>query len=361
MRIVAQPLRATDVFRRLIRPVRLRKDCHLDRAVSWSELFFDLIFVAAVAQLASPLVQDYSVAGLLRFGFFFVVVWMGWLDHTFFHSRFHSDDSLHRILTVAQIFIVAVMAANARAVLSSREAAGFGAAYGAMRLVLMLQHVRTSKLHPSGRMIFSQAVAMGISALLWLIAAVSPTPLRYGVWAIAFSLDIIGPWLRRHHFSLLPPDSAHLPERIGLFTIILLGEFVAAVMRGMEAQDSWPPAAFVAALGGFCIAFACWWIYFQHCEAAEPHSIPQFGAALRYHLWAYLHVPIYIALTVIGVGIEHIIAGSHFGTSEAALLGVSAIVMAGALGLLARLTCAQTKKVTAPGSRDFLTSLLEVP
>src|SRR5437899_5473757 len=30
--------------------------------------------------------------------------------------------------------------------------------------------------------------------------------------------------------------SAHFPERFGLLTIILLGEFVASVMRGIESQ-----------------------------------------------------------------------------------------------------------------------------
>ena len=33
-----------------------------DRKVTWLELFFDLVFVAAVAQVASPLREDYSAA-----------------------------------------------------------------------------------------------------------------------------------------------------------------------------------------------------------------------------------------------------------------------------------------------------------
>src|ERR1043165_2033105 len=128
---------------RLMRPVLLRSACRLDRAVSWVELFFDLIFVAAAAQLASPPGEDCSFAGRFRFSFFFVLVWWAWLDHTLFYSRFHADDALQRVMTIAQIFAVAVMAANAKAALSSREAAGFGAAYGLMRLILMLQYLRT--------------------------------------------------------------------------------------------------------------------------------------------------------------------------------------------------------------------------
>ena len=39
------------------------------RRVTWMELFFDLIFVAAVAQVGKPLAEDYSPAGLLRYSF----------------------------------------------------------------------------------------------------------------------------------------------------------------------------------------------------------------------------------------------------------------------------------------------------
>jgi len=35
-------------------------DSHWHRRVTWLEVFFDLIFVAAVAQVGSPLSTDYS-------------------------------------------------------------------------------------------------------------------------------------------------------------------------------------------------------------------------------------------------------------------------------------------------------------
>jgi low temperature requirement protein LtrA len=39
------------------------------RPVTWIELFFDLIFVGAVAEVGVPLGSDYSLSGLLRWGF----------------------------------------------------------------------------------------------------------------------------------------------------------------------------------------------------------------------------------------------------------------------------------------------------
>ncbi len=51
-----------------VRPVRLwSADPGQSRRASWLELFFDLIFVAAVAQVGVPLGEDYTLHGLVRY------------------------------------------------------------------------------------------------------------------------------------------------------------------------------------------------------------------------------------------------------------------------------------------------------
>ena len=49
------------------RPLRLRsREGHEPgRKVTWLELFFDLVFVAAVSQVGAPLAEDFSAAGLV--------------------------------------------------------------------------------------------------------------------------------------------------------------------------------------------------------------------------------------------------------------------------------------------------------
>src|SRR5262245_62749144 len=119
---------------RLIAPVRVRSTEHSGRKVTWLELFFDLIFVAAVAQVAEPLRHDYSLTELARFAPLLVLIWWAWAGHTFFSTRFDTDDGVQRGLTFLQIFAVAAMAANAKDALDSRSSAGFAAAYAAVRL-----------------------------------------------------------------------------------------------------------------------------------------------------------------------------------------------------------------------------------
>src|SRR6266511_3352278 len=99
----------------LVALLRLRSTGEAGRKVTWLELlFFDLIFVAAVAQVAEPLRDHYSLVGLVRFTPLFVLIWWAWTGHTVFSTRFDTDDVIQRGLTLVQMFAVAAMAATRR-------------------------------------------------------------------------------------------------------------------------------------------------------------------------------------------------------------------------------------------------------
>src|SRR5690348_12377008 len=98
----------------LIRSVRLWSRVHESRRASWLELFFDLIFVAAVSQVGIPLGEDYTIHGLVRYSLMFLLIWWAWFGHTMYSTRFDADDVVHRLLTLVQIFAAAAMAANAK-------------------------------------------------------------------------------------------------------------------------------------------------------------------------------------------------------------------------------------------------------
>ncbi len=80
-------------------------ESHKSRRVTWMELFFDLIFVAAVAQIGETLARDYTWAVLIRYAFLFVLIWPAWTGHTLVATRFDTDDIVQRLLTLLQSFI----------------------------------------------------------------------------------------------------------------------------------------------------------------------------------------------------------------------------------------------------------------
>lgn len=301
-----------------------------DRKVTWLELFFDLVFAAAVSQVAAPLRDDYSVAGLLRFAILFILIWWAWTGHAVFSTRFDSDDGVQRGLTLLQMFAVAVMAANARDALDSRSSAGFAAAYAVLRFVLVFQYFRARCVIAARPLTTWYLVGHGVAAAMWLISSFVPAPERYVIWTVAFALDLGTPWGAVQHSVSIPPDADHLPERFGLFTLILLGESVVAVMHGIEHQEYWSVPAASAAMTGMAIAFAVWWWYFDAARATSAQPVRTNRDAVRLHAWSYAHLPLYLGLVAAFVGIQLIV-------SVAPLVALSAgqfVIVAAALAII---------------------------
>src|SRR5207244_4784788 len=149
---------------------------------------------------------------------------------------FAVDGVVRRALIVAQVFFVAVMAANAAGPLSSRDAAGFGAAYGGVRAVLALQYARVVGLPGTRSVVIRRIAWLVAAAVVWTASALLPAPHRYVAWSLAFSMDIASSWPPSRGTIVLPPGAAHFPARIGLLTIIVLVEFVAWGLRGIDSM-----------------------------------------------------------------------------------------------------------------------------
>jgi low temperature requirement protein LtrA len=305
----------------------MRLRCTADEAsrkVTWLELFFDLAFVAAVAQVGTPLATEYSIDGLLRYGFLFLLIWWAWNGHSTFSTRFDPDDVVQRVLTLVQIFVVAVMAVNAKDALDSRSSAGFAAAYAVMRLLLVAQYVRARSIPESRRLATAYAIGFGVAAVCWLISAIAPAPLRFWLWGLALVIDVGTPLATAHLSVQAPPHPAHLPERYGLFTIILLGESLVAVMKGMESQEGWSVSAALSAFLGMAVAFLVWWWYFDGAKGAAERTVRSRREARAFVVWSYAHLPLYLGIAVAGVGVEHIVTiapDGHLHGAEAWILG----------------------------------------
>ena len=75
-----------------------------------------------------------------------------------------------------------------------------------------------------------------------------PTPYRFGLWAIGLSISFATPITAGDLHGEIPPHALHLPERFGLFTIIVLGEAIVAVVTGV-ADQTWSAWSVAAAVG----------------------------------------------------------------------------------------------------------------
>ncbi len=289
------------------------------RRPGWTELFYDLVFAAAISQLSTPLEADYSFHGVVRYAFLLALVFLAWVGYTTFSTQFAVDDVVQRALIVAQVFFVAVMAANATGPLSSREAAGFGAAYGGVRAVLALQYARVIGLPGTRSIVIRRIGWLVAAAVVWTASALLPAPHRYVAWCLAFSMDIASSWPPSRGTIVLPPGAAHFPERFGLLTIILLGEFVASVMRGIESQLGWSLLAASAAVLSLALGFALWSCYSDGATGWETRHMRTNKHVVQLRIWIALHFLLFLGIGILGVGARHGIAlppGGSFGATE---------------------------------------------
>ena len=309
-----------------------------ERRATWLELFFDLVFAAAVAEVSGVLGSNYTFSGLVQFGFLFLMIWSAWVGHTLFSSRFDPDDLVQRLLTLAQMFAVAVMAVNADGPLGGRTSAGFAAAYGAMRLVLAGQYLRARIRQEPRDLAGHFALLVGGGAVLWLGGALLPPSSGILVWGLALTLDLATPWLLHDRTGRRPHHPAHLPERFGLFTLILLGESLAAMMAGMKQHEYWSAPAAVAAVSGILIAFGIWWSYFHLIRAADVRQVRSARDARLEQRWIWGHVPLSFGIALTAVGMEYVLShGAHGLSGEAGfVLAAGGIILVPALAIIRR-------------------------
>ena len=104
----------------------------------------------------------------------------------------------------------------------------------------------------------------------------------------------------------LPLHLEHLPERLGLLVILVLGESIAAVAVGVQ-ETHWKRATVTVAILGFVAAVSLWWTYFDLAGAAATHTLVERAghrSTLLHDVYAYGHWPLTLGLAAAGVGLE---------------------------------------------------------
>jgi low temperature requirement protein LtrA len=86
----------------------------LEQMGVWLELFYDLVFVAAILVFSSAVSHLHDAGRITWVVAVFCAVWWVWLSTTMFTNRFHTADLFHRVLLLAQMVLVALVAMEAR-------------------------------------------------------------------------------------------------------------------------------------------------------------------------------------------------------------------------------------------------------
>jgi low temperature requirement protein LtrA len=203
--------------------------------------------------------------------------------------------------------IIASLAANIHHGLST-SAVGFILSYVAFRGILICQYLHAGYHVPQARLLTNWfAMGFTLSLCFWLASVFVPTPWRFILWGLGVVLDFATPLSAGKRVAQVPPNMAHTTERIGLFTIIVLGESIVSVVGGVS-ELTWTPTSMAIALLGLSIAFSFWWMYFDTVDKSPLHAMRKGNMKIAL-TWLYSHLPLAVGLTATGVGVEKMISG----------------------------------------------------
>jgi len=268
-----------------------------ERRASWLELFFDLCFVVAIGAVAHSLHDEPTIEGIALFAALFIPVWWSWMAYAWYATSFPEVGGFNRFGAFAAMLTVLAMATQVGAA-SHGDPRGFILTFVVIHAIVVALFLRAARLYPR-RHAFSirYALGFGLAAAIWLVSLALPEGMRPWMWVAALAADLVTPWMAERAAAERTFDVSHIPERYGLFTIIVLGEAIIAVARSMS-EAKWTAAAVTAAVAGFAIAVVIWWAYFAHppAELLERGQLASFA-------WGYGHIFVWMGIAISGVGI----------------------------------------------------------
>ena len=277
-----------------------------DQAVSFAELFFDLVFVFSVTQVVHLLHGAFDWVHVGRAILVFWLVWWTWTQFTWALNAANTEHHLIQLATVVATALAFFIAVSVPQTFTSFSW-WFAFSYVAVRLIGLLIYLWVSW----GNRIMRKAVLtfsiISISGLISVIVGgILGGEVQYWLWGLAILLDILAASIGANNegWGLYPK---HFAERHGLFVIIVLGETLI-VAASAVAEESWNSHLLIIAMLAVGITACLWWLYFVRIKGQLEHAMnQQEGAAqssMGRDVFSLLHFPMLCGLVIYAYAIE---------------------------------------------------------
>lgn len=304
----------------------------MDKRATTLELFFDLVFVFAITEVARLVHDDLTFQGFARGAIVMAMLWWGWTQFTWAANAIDLTPRRVRAVILVAMGVALIMA---QAVPAAFEDGGLWLAtgYAALRGLGLWQFwVGTGDDSGTRRALLPFIRWSSLGPAVMIFGAFFDTPERSVIWVIGIGLEILaaaragrGPWTI---------NAGHFAERHGLIVIIALGETIVAV--GLGASDRLPSfevaAVLLIALAGSCVL---WWAYFDWLAElweGELKLVPpnQAGSYAR-DVYSFLHYPMISGIVLYALAAEEMVAHPDEALSDGAqfALGLALVLYLG--------------------------------
>ena len=301
--------------------LHLEEDLGHHRKVTWLELFFDLFFVVVIARLAHDLAHHLSLHALEEFILLFIPVWWMWIGYTYYNERFDTEGLDSRLFSFLLMLPTAGLAVFAENAITSNFT-GFVLSYATGRIIVNFLWIRAGVHEKKFRKVaVKYGIGFTIANILSIIAAFIDGDLRYIVFGAALLTDISTPFFTLKEMAVLPRfTTSRLPERFGLFIIIVLGETLVGTISGLSEIKVPALLDYTTGALGILIGFSLWWLYFDFIARRAPRQ-----KAVIY--WSYSHLPLLMAIVVAGAAILNMFTEDQIASSTRYVGGAIAVFL----------------------------------
>ena len=289
-----------------------------ERTTSYLELFFDLVFVFAITQVTSLILEDTSAAGFARAALVLGLVWWAWSAYAWMTNAIDIENVVTRLIVLAAMaaaFFMALAVPDAY----QDEGVWFAVAYFTVRILnttLFSWGVR----HDPGqlRATFRLAPWFLVAALVALVGGFAEGDNRAYFWIASLTIDVVGTLtVARANWRVSP---SHFAERFALIVIIALGESIVAI--GLATSDLERDLAFaLSVVIAFAGVAALWWAYFDFTAIAAERALrlasPEARGALARDVFTFFHYPIVLGIIFYAVAAKKTLAHPNDPLSDA--------------------------------------------
>jgi low temperature requirement protein LtrA len=324
------------------------------RAVTPLELFFDLVYVFTVSQLAHHLLEHVDARGMIETLVLTLAVMYAWFMTVWTSNWLDGERQAVRLMLLSVMFASLLMATSITGAFGDR-AGLFVIGYLAIqigRTAFAVVAFRGHRLH----MHFTNALVWELAtAPIWIAGIAVDSDARLVLWAAA-TLITYGGVIAGHPLpgrkSPFSSDSQiyaeHLLERFRLFFLIALGETVLTIGNAFADQAVEADRLVVLAVA-FAGTVALWWCYFHRAEDIGKDAVEGAADASRIvGLGNYTLILMVIGIVAIAVGDELAIAHPH----DPNTLSTAVLIFGGpAIFLLAQLAFMRRATGGVPRSR----------
>ncbi|MCX6505382.1 MAG: low temperature requirement protein A [Actinobacteria bacterium] len=278
--------------------------------LAWLELFYDLVFVAAVLVFSSTVshLDDWGDIG--RVVVSFIAIWCIWVSTTMFTNRFKIHDFTQRALVLTQMVLIAVFSVEISEGLV-RDFALRSLTYAGLVATVALMYWRVSR-QKSDLASYARnySIYALIAALIFIVSGFTPNGIRETIWIIGL-LTIMAPTIMQSNYfgRFAPLDERHVVERFGALTIIMCGEnFIKVATSVGNSADT--TIDLTALILQFILIFAIWASYFE--------DVPDSGIAPgRFAYWVNLHLLLQMSIAGIAIGVATLVSVDPLGRAPA--------------------------------------------